>query len=61
MAMFFTSGKRPPLFEGLPTIEQIVILTYLLLGDLAMLEVDEVCFGDAYCSMKNWQKLLHTT
>ncbi len=44
-------GKRPPLFEGLPTIEQHRNLDLLAsLADLAMLEVDEVCFGDAYCS-----------
>ncbi len=45
------SGKRPPMFEGLPTIEEHRHLDlYGALADLAILGVDEVCFGDAYCS-----------
>ncbi|MFA6890416.1 MAG: beta-N-acetylhexosaminidase, partial [Bacilli bacterium] len=44
-------GKRPPIFEGLPTVEEHRHLDLLAsLADLSMLEVDEVCFGDAYCT-----------
>ncbi len=45
------AGKRPPIFEGLPTIEEHRHLDLLgSLADLAMLDVDEICFGDAYCN-----------
>ncbi len=45
------SGKRPPMFEGLPTIEEHRHLDLAgALADLAILGVDEVCFGDAYCN-----------
>lgn len=44
------SGKRPPLYEGLPTIEEHRNLDlYGALADYALLNVDELCFGDAYC------------
>lgn len=46
-----TSGKRPPMFEGLPTIEEHRYLDLAgSLADLAILGIDEVCFGDAYCN-----------
>lgn len=43
-------GKRPPIGEGLPTIEEHRNAHILsILSDITFLEVDEVCFGDAYC------------
>lgn len=44
-------GKRPPLYEGLPTIEEHRNLDLdSILADMTLLDVDEVCFGDAYAS-----------
>lgn len=44
-------GKRPPLQEGLPTIEEHRHMDLVAtLGEMHQLMVDEVCFGDAYCS-----------
>ena len=42
---------RPPMYEGLPTIEthRNAPLTAIL-SEAKMLGCDEVCFGDAYCS-----------
>lgn len=42
---------RPPLFEGLPTLEahRDAPLTEML-SEAKILGCDEVCFGDAYCS-----------
>ncbi len=52
-------GKRPPIYEGLPTIEEHRQMDLLAsLADLAMLEVDEVCFGDAYCSAEELEEAL---
>lgn len=46
-----SNGKRPPLKEGLPTIEEHRYLDIeAILSELTLLDVDEVCFGDAYCS-----------
>lgn len=43
--------SRPPMYEGLPTIEahRNASLTAIL-SEAKMLMCDEVCFGDAYCS-----------
>lgn len=44
-------GKRPPLYEGLPTIESHRYLdTDLAIEELKAMELDEIAFGDAYCS-----------
>lgn len=52
-------GKRPPIYEGLPTIEEHRTLDLLgSLADLAMLDVDEVCFGDAYCNEEELREAL---
>ena len=43
-------GKRPPIYEGLPTIEDHRHLDLLaILSEIPYLGVDVVCFGDAYC------------
>jgi hypothetical protein len=45
-------NKRPPIYEGLPTIEEHRHLNlYAILSELSLLEIDEICFGDAYCSI----------
>jgi hypothetical protein len=42
-------GKRPPLYEGLPTVEDHRHMPLLaVLSEVAGLELDEVYFGDAY-------------
>lgn len=42
-------GKRPPLYEGLPTIEAHRHLPLeIILSEMANLELEEVFFGDAY-------------
>lgn len=58
-----SSMKRGPVHEGLPTIEDHRYLNiYACLTELAMLGVDDVCFGDAYVSreeieiLKNFDK-----
>lgn len=58
-------GKRPPIKEGLPTIEQHRYNDlFASLADLDRLLVDEVCFGDAYVSKEeletvyNYNRLL---
>ncbi len=53
-------GKRPPLKEGLPTCE-IHRKSDLVsaLSDLNYLNVDEVCFGDAYASLVELQTLVN--
>ena len=42
---------RPPMYEGLPTLEahRNASLTAIL-TEAKMLDCDEICFGDAYCS-----------
>lgn len=43
-------GKRPPIKEGLPTIEYHRHAHLLsILSERKLLNVDEICFGDAYC------------
>lgn len=54
------AGKRPPLKEGLPTIEEHRNLDVLAsLSEFALLGVDEVCFGDAYCKMEEIKAALN--
>lgn len=44
-------GKRPPLYEGLPTIEEQRNADLLaILSEIVMVHGDEVCFGDAFAS-----------
>lgn len=44
-------GKRPPLYEGLPTVENHRYLTLpAILSTIKALEADEVFFGDSYAS-----------
>ncbi len=44
-------GKRPPLYEGLPTVEEHRYLTLpAILSTIRALEADEVFFGDSYAS-----------
>lgn len=53
-------GKRPPIKEGLPTIEnhRYAVLESCL-ADYSMLLIDEVCFGDAYASMDEFNRALN--
>lgn len=45
--------KRPPMYEGLPTIEEHRYQPLeATLSEVRSLLVDEVIFGDAYCSLK---------
>ena len=45
------AGRRPPLGEGLPTIEAHRHLDiHAILSEMQFLGIDEVCFGDAYCN-----------
>lgn len=49
-------GKRPPLYEGLPTIEAHRHLPLgSVLSDMFQSEIDEVFFGDAYASADELQ------
>ena len=57
------SGKRPPMYEGLPSIEKHRTMDLnLVVEELKSLGVDEIAFGDAYASidelklLKNHQK-----
>lgn len=50
------SGKRPPIGEGLPTIEEHRHANInAILSELQFLGVDELCFGDAYCNEQELQ------
>lgn len=52
-------GKRPPIYEGLPTIEEHRELDLLaILSEMTLLNVDEICFGDAYCSLNELKTTL---
>ena len=45
------AGKRPPLYEGLPTAEDHRYLTLpAILSTIKYLEADEIFFGDSYAS-----------
>ena len=45
------SGKRPPLYDGLPTVEEHRYLPLeAILAEIRALEIDEVFFGDAYAT-----------
>jgi len=53
------AGRRPPLEEGLPTIEDHRNLDILAaLSELALLGIDEVCFGDAFCDIEEIKAVL---
>ena len=46
-------NKRPPIYEGLPSIEEHRHLSlYAITSELSLLEIDEICFGDAFCSIE---------
>lgn len=51
-------GFRPPMYEGLPTIEEHRTLNLdLAIEELKAIGVDEILFGDAYVSMEEMKKL----
>lgn len=53
-------GKRPPLKEGLPTCEVHRHADLVsALTDLNYLNIDEVCFGDAYSSLEELKTLVN--
>jgi beta-N-acetylhexosaminidase len=52
-------GKRPPIYEGLPTVEEHRHMDLVAaLADMNQLLIDEVCFGDAYASVEEIQTAL---
>jgi hypothetical protein len=54
------AGRRPPLFEGLPTVEQHRNLPLsIILQECFMLGATEVCFGDAYASADEIDQAVH--
>lgn len=51
-------GMRPPMYEGLPTIEKHRTMDLaLVIEDLKALGVDEIAFGDAYASREELELL----
>lgn len=53
-----SSCKRPPLYKGLPTIEEHRNLTLTaILADLVILDIEEVVFSDAICNITEIRKL----
>lgn len=53
-------GKRPPMYEGLPTIEEHRFMDLdLAIEDLKAMGVDEIAFGDAYASDDELKLLKH--
>lgn len=52
------SGKRPPMYEGLPSVEKHRFQDLeLTIEELKALEVDEIAFGDAYASFSELRRL----
>ena len=52
------TGFRPPLYEGLPTIENHrFINTDLAIEEMKMIGFDEIAYGDAYASLDEIKKL----
>jgi beta-N-acetylhexosaminidase len=53
-------GRRPPLYEGLPTVEEHRTLPLsTILQECFMLGATEVCFGDAYASADEIGQAVH--
>lgn len=53
------SGFRPPLYEGLPTVEKHRNDSLdVAIEELKLIGVDEILFGDAYASEKELDKLI---
>lgn len=53
------AGKRPPLGMGLPTCEDHRnLMLEAVLSEMAILDIDEICFGDAYCSVEELDRAL---
>lgn len=57
------SGKRPPLYEGLPSVESHRMIELdLAIEEFKAIEIDEILFGDAYASHEELRTLsLHQT
>lgn len=52
------TGFRPPLYEGLPTVENHRFIdTNLAIEEMKMIGFDEIAFGDAYASYDEIKKL----
>lgn len=51
-------GKRPPMYEGLPSIEKHRYMNLdVVIEELKSLGVDEIAFGDAYASFQELELL----
>ena len=51
-------GKRPPMYEGLPSIEKHRTMDLnVVIEELKSLGVDEIAYGDAYASMEELELL----